>query len=93
MKQHFVHGDGQGVVVSHDHHGQGISNQDDVDAGLIHQPRGGIVVGGKGDDGSSLGFLILKCLDGHPAGPGSGRGLVRAAEMREAHGKLQCNSQ
>ena len=73
VKQHLVHGDGEGVVITHDHHRQRVPNQDEVDAGFIHQPCRGIVVGGQGHDGCALGFLVLKCLDGHPAGRGSGR--------------------
>ncbi len=78
VQQHLVHGDGECVVIAHDHHGQGISHQDEVDARLVHQPCGGVVVRGEGDDGSPVSFLILKGLNGYRCDPGGGRGLIRA---------------
>jgi hypothetical protein len=39
VMQHLVHGDGQGVVVAQNHHGQRIAHQQQVDAGLICQAR------------------------------------------------------
>ena len=86
VMDHLVHGDGEGVVIAQHHHGQRVPDQDHIDAGFVHQPCGGIVVRRQGDDGSPLGLFILKGLDGYPAGPDCGRGLVRAAELREAHG-------
>ena len=78
VKQHLVHGDGEGVFIAHDHHGKRIPNQDEVDPGFVHQPRSGVVVGSQGHDGGAVGFLVLKCLDGHPgAGAGADGSAVR----------------
>ncbi len=44
VMDHLVHGDWEGVVIAQDHHGQRVSDQDHVDAGLVHHPCGGIVV-------------------------------------------------
>ena len=49
--QHLVHGDGEGVFVAEDDHGERVADQDEVDAGFIHQARGCVVVRGERGDG------------------------------------------
>jgi hypothetical protein len=50
MMQHLVYRDGQGVFVAENGHGKGITDEDDIDSGLIDETRRGIVVGGQGCD-------------------------------------------
>ena len=52
--QHLVHGDGEGVFVAQHHHGQRVAHQHQVDAGLVDQPRSGVVVGGERGDRLAL---------------------------------------
>ena len=45
VMQHLVHGDRQSVLVTQHGLGQRIADQDNVDTGLVHQARAGVVVG------------------------------------------------
>jgi hypothetical protein len=49
--EHLVEGDGEGVFVAEDDHAERVADQDHVDAGLVDQARGGIVVCGERGDG------------------------------------------
>ena len=62
--QHLVHGDGKRVFVAEDHHGQRVADKDEVDAGLVHQARGGVVVGGERGDGLALALHLAECGHG-----------------------------
>ena len=63
--QHLIHAHGHGVLVAQHHHGQRVAHQDHVNAGLIHQARGGIVVGGQASDALAPLLFLLDCLDGY----------------------------
>jgi hypothetical protein len=43
---HFVEGDGEGVVVAEDDHTEGITDEEDVNASLVGEARSRVVVGG-----------------------------------------------
>ena len=47
---HVFHGDGEGVRVSQHGISQRIAHQDHVDAGVLHEPRRGVVVAGQHGD-------------------------------------------
>ncbi len=57
--QHFLDRDGQSVFVAEDHLGEGIADQDQVDAGLVDQARRSVVIGSERRDGSAGVFLLL----------------------------------
>ncbi len=44
MVDHDVHRHGECAVVSQDHHPQGVPHEDQIDAGLVHDGPGGIIV-------------------------------------------------
>lgn len=48
--QHLVHGDPERVLLPKHALSEGIVHQDHLDAGFVHQARGGVVVGGKAGD-------------------------------------------
>ena len=52
--QHLVNGDGKGVFMAENDHGQRVADQDEVDACLVNKARGGVVVGGERRDGLAL---------------------------------------
>ena len=54
MVEHLVHGDGRRTAISQHHHTQTVTHQDNINSGLIHQPRPGIVIGSQGGDGGPL---------------------------------------
>ena len=90
--QHLVDGDGQGAVEAHHHHGERVADENHVDPRLIDQPRGRIVVGGQRRDRLPEALLLLKMGNRDFRLDGRGRGVVHAAEMRNAHDCLQCGS-
>ena len=45
VMEHFIHGNGQGVFVAENNHPERISDEDGIDARLVHCQRSGIVVG------------------------------------------------
>ena len=49
--EHLVESDGQGVLVAEDDHAERVADEDHVDAGLVEQARGGIVIRGERRDG------------------------------------------
>ncbi len=55
--EHLVDGDGEGVFVAEDDHGERVADQDQVDAGFVGEAGGGVVVGGEGGDGLALRFI------------------------------------
>src|SRR6185437_5938425 len=82
VMQHLVHRDGQSRLIAHHHHGQRVAYKDQVHAGLVHQPRRGIVVGRQRGDWLMRPFLLLQCLESN-FGSSAGGGV--AAEIRHAH--------
>ena len=52
--EHLVHGDGERVFVAKDDHGERVADEDEIDAGLVDEARGGVVVGGERGDGLAL---------------------------------------
>ena len=91
--QHLVHGDGEGVFVAEHDHGERVADQDQVDAGLVDQARGGIVVGGERGDGLALALHLSECGHGDFCDRDDRRRRSRAAgEVGKAHGCLQCRS-
>ena len=81
--QHLLHGDGQGVFVAQHHHAQRVADQDHVNAGFVHQPRAGVVVGGEAGDEFLALFLFEK----------SGSGDLGAEVAGgDTHDVLQCSS-
>jgi peptidoglycan/xylan/chitin deacetylase (PgdA/CDA1 family) len=84
--QHLVHGDGEGVFVAQDHHGQRVAYQDEVDAGFVGEARGGVVVGGESGDGLALALHLSKRGHGDFCGwIAVGRGFCFVGEVSEAH--------
>ena len=71
VMEHLVEGDGEGVFVAEDDHAERVADEDHVDAGLVDQARGGIVVRGEGGDGMA-GELFLQEGVGGDAGSGTG---------------------
>ena len=72
--QHLVHGDGEGVVVAEDDHGERVADEEEVDAGFVDQARAGVVVGGERGDGFALALHFAK----------GGHGDFCAEERRDA---------
>ena len=68
--QHLVHGDGQGAFEAHHHHGQRVANQQQVDAGLIRETRGGVVISGQRRDRLMRLLAFEKCVRGDFCGRG-----------------------
>ena len=65
-------------------HGQGVTDQNDVDGSLVNQTRTWIVIGGQAGDGLMLKFLLAK---------GSDSNLMARFDNRcNAHDVLQCPS-
>ena len=56
--QHLVRSDGQRVLVAEHGLGQRVADQHDVNTGLIHQPRSGVVVGRQAGDRFMTTFLL-----------------------------------
>src|SRR5437867_2830161 len=48
--QHLIHRYRDRGVVAENHHTQTVADQDQRDTGRLHEPRGGVVVGGEHDD-------------------------------------------
>ncbi len=89
--EHLVEGDGKGIVVSKDDHGERVADEDKVDAGLVGQAGGGIVVGGERDDRAAETLLFEEGLCGDARGGGTSR--LSGAKLGEAHcSVLQCHS-
>ena len=63
---HFVEGDGERVVVAEDDHAEGVADEEDVNAGLVGEARGRVVVGGEADDflRCGIGLAIEESGDG-----------------------------
>ena len=60
--QHLVHGDGQRTFEPHHDHGERVAHQQQVDASLIGQPCGGVVVGGQRRNGLMCLLAFQKCV-------------------------------
>ena len=56
--QHLVHRDRERVLVAQHGHGQRVADQRNVDARLVHQARGSVVVCGQAGDGFALKLLF-----------------------------------
>ena len=63
--QHLVHGDGQRVFVAEHDHGEGVADEDEVDAGFVDQAGGGVVVGGERGDGLALALHFCQRRNGN----------------------------
>ena len=84
--QHLVDGDRERVLVAEHGHGQRIADQGNIDAGLVDQARGRVVVGGEAGDG-----FVVKLL--FADGGGSDLAARRiSADGGETHCVLQCPS-
>src|SRR5216110_472690 len=90
MVQHFVDGDGQGVLMPQHHHAERIADKYQVHAGFIKQARSRIVVRRQASDflkvgmgTRSLGFALQEIGHGNFSVPG-----IRD----DAHGGLRCHS-
>jgi hypothetical protein len=91
--EHFIHGDGQGVFVTEDDHGQRVANQKQVDASFVGKARGGVVVRGERGDGLALPLHFGKCRDGDFCDGDAGRrGALPGGKVGDAHVCLQCRS-
>jgi len=64
--QHVLHRHGEGAVVAENDHAQRIPHEDDVDAGLVHGRRRGVVVGGQHGEALALFFHLPDCRRGNP---------------------------
>ena len=64
MMDHVFHGYGEGVFVTQNNITQGIADQDRIDAGLVDQLCGGIIVGGEHGELGALLLCLLECCDG-----------------------------
>ena len=71
-------GDRKGVVIAHHDHGKRIADQNDVDSSFVDKTRGGVIIGGKGDDRPALGLFLFQCLYGD-FGRGKAAGRERSA--------------
>ena len=58
VDDHLLHGDGEGVRIALHGHAQAVPHQDGVDAGLIHEAGGGVVVAGQLGDVLPSGLLL-----------------------------------
>ena len=83
VMQHLLHGDRQGAVIAEHDLGKRVSDQDEIHAGFIGQARGGVIVGGKRDDGFALALLLRQGLHGD---------ALAEIAAGDAHGLLQCGS-
>ena len=85
--QHLVHGDGEGGIVTENDHGEGVADEDEVDAGLVDEARGRVIVCGEAGDGDAREFLVLNGLDGDFGGAAAGLGRgARVTRGGDAHG-------
>ncbi len=64
MVQHLVHSDRERVVVTKNGLGERVADQNHLDAGFIHQARGGVVVGGEAGNGFATEFLFPQSSGG-----------------------------
>ena len=83
--QHLVDRDRERVLIAKHGHGQRVADQSNVDAGLVDQARGGVVVGGQAGNG----FVVKLSFRG---GSSSDLAAGKPADRRETHDVLQCPS-
>lgn len=60
VMDHVVHGHGNGGVIAHHGHAEGVSDQDHVNPGLLDERGHGVVVGGHHGDLAALVHLLLE---------------------------------
>ena len=60
VADHVVHGDRQGGVVAEHGHAQAVADQDHLDAGLLLQIGGGVVVAGQPGDRLALATFLKR---------------------------------
>ena len=63
--QHLVYGDGEGVFVAQHDHGEGVANEDEVDAGFVDKARCRVVVCGERGDGLALALHFCQRRNGN----------------------------
>ena len=73
VMEHFIDGDSECVVVTEDHHGEGVADEEEVDSGFVYQAGGGVVVSGEGGDGLALSLHFAERRHGDFCGGESGR--------------------
>jgi hypothetical protein len=64
MKHHHIHGGSQGVGMTVNHHGAGISHKDHVDTRIVYFFRCGVIIGGQHGDGFVVVSHRLNCFYG-----------------------------
>ena len=64
MVDHFVHGNGEGVLVSQGYHPDRIPDQNDIDPAFIDQPGGAVIIGGQCGNFSLVPFPSHDCRNG-----------------------------
>ena len=62
---HLIDSHRQGVLLTLDHHAQGVTDQDDIHAGTIEQPSEGRVISGQHGDLAGLQFHLLEIENCH----------------------------
>ncbi len=92
--QHLVDGDGKRVFMAENDHGERVADENEIDAGLVDKPRGGVVVGGERGDGLALALHFAERGHGDfwEGTPGCARMRARG-KIGEAHDCLQCRSE
>lgn len=80
VMEHLVHGDGEGGVVAEGDHGEGVADEDEVDACFVDESRGGVVVCGEGGDGLVRALAVEEGLRGDFLRGGFTRGGTRLGD-------------
>ncbi len=84
--KHLVHSDGEGVFVAENDHGERIADEDEIDAGLVDEARGRVVVGGERRDRLALALHFAERGHGDFGKGNTGWRETRArGELGEAH--------
>ena len=92
--EHLVHGDGEGVFMAEDDHGERVADEEQVDSSFVDQAGAGVVVGGERGDGLALALHFGERGHGDFChGEGDGGGFPPVGKAGEAHGCLQCRSE
>ena len=80
--QHLVHGDWKGGLVTEDGHADGVADEDDINTGLVDEPRCGVVVGGERGERVAGALDIEKILRRNARNT---RSCFAVAELSKAH--------
>ena len=90
VADHVVHRHRQRAVVAEHRHAQAVADEDHVDAGLVLEERGRVVVAGQPGDRGSLGRLGDQPGQGHPL-PFGHRGLLCSDRVQRTDASCRAN--